>query len=77
MIFQITLLTNTLFIFPFLTIASFIYSVLDQNQSPCMLCSFHNTHTKKELVSEYIFKIRMHFLSKPVLSEALSPQVAH
>ena len=68
MIFQITLLTKTLFKFPFLTFASFIQSVLDQIKVHACFVLFTICTLKKELVSEYIFKIRMHFLSKPVLS---------
>ena len=77
MIFQITLLTNTLFKFPFLTLASFIYSVLEQIKLHAFFVLFTICTLKKERVSEYIFKIRMHLLSKPVLSEALSLQVTH
>lgn len=55
MIFQITLLTKTLFKFPFLTFASFIQSVLDQIKVHACFVLFTICTLKKELVSECIF----------------------
>ena len=55
MIFQITLLTNTLFIFPFLNLASFIKSVLDQIKLHACFVLFTICTLKKERVSECIF----------------------
>lgn len=61
MIFQITLLTNTLFIFPVLTLASFVESVIDQIKLHALFVLFTIRTLKKNLYQNTFSKSERSF----------------
>ena len=82
MIFQITLLTKTLFIFPFLTIASFIFSVLDQIKVHACSVLFTMRTLKKNLYQNtFSFKTCIEwsfiFASRTLIRSYFPPPIMH